>query len=148
RDVALRLRRTGRCPAVRRRGWPARGDSRGSRVEAADSGRGVRRRRPHRAPSIQEPAARRGPGRHGVYALMTMYANRVVVTGLGAVTPAGNDVPAFWRSLVEGRSGVRPIEALAAAGVRPSYAAEVTGLAPDAGGLPRRRQKMMGRQAQ
>jgi 3-oxoacyl-(acyl-carrier-protein) synthase len=31
---------------------------------------------------------------------------RVVVTGLGAVTPLGNDVPTSWDGLVAGRSGV------------------------------------------
>lgn len=33
---------------------------------------------------------------------------RVVVTGLGAVTPLGSDVPTFWRRLVAGDSGVGP----------------------------------------
>ena len=31
---------------------------------------------------------------------------RVVVTGMGALTPIGNDVPAYWASLVNGRSGI------------------------------------------
>ncbi|MFC7309556.1 beta-ketoacyl-[acyl-carrier-protein] synthase family protein [Streptomyces monticola] len=35
---------------------------------------------------------------------------RVVVTGVGAVTPLGSDVPALWRSLLEGRSGARQLE--------------------------------------
>lgn len=34
---------------------------------------------------------------------------RVVITGLGAVTPVGNDVPSTWRALLEGRSGIGPI---------------------------------------
>src|SRR5271166_1850578 len=34
---------------------------------------------------------------------------RVVVTGLGAVTPLGNDVGTFFSGLLEGRSGVGPI---------------------------------------
>jgi 3-oxoacyl-[acyl-carrier-protein] synthase II len=34
---------------------------------------------------------------------------RVVVTGLGAVTPLGNSVPDYWRAICEGRSGVGPI---------------------------------------
>ena len=34
---------------------------------------------------------------------------RVVVTGMGALTPVGNDVPAFWDGLVNGRSGIGPI---------------------------------------
>ncbi|MFV2062911.1 MAG: beta-ketoacyl-ACP synthase II [Chloroflexota bacterium] len=36
---------------------------------------------------------------------------RVVVTGLGAVTPLGNDVPTYWQKLVAGESGVRRITA-------------------------------------
>jgi 3-oxoacyl-[acyl-carrier-protein] synthase II len=34
---------------------------------------------------------------------------RVVITGMGAVTPVGNDVAAFWEALVAGRSGAGPI---------------------------------------
>ena len=34
---------------------------------------------------------------------------RVVVTGLGAVTPLGSGVPTYWRRLVAGDSGVRTI---------------------------------------
>ena len=35
---------------------------------------------------------------------------RVFITGLGAVTPIGNDVPTFWENLVHGVSGAVPIE--------------------------------------
>ena len=34
---------------------------------------------------------------------------RVVVTGLGAITPVGNDVATTWRALLDGRSGAAPI---------------------------------------
>lgn len=34
---------------------------------------------------------------------------RVVITGLGAVTPVGNDAPTTWRSLLSGMSGIGPI---------------------------------------
>ncbi|MGH2393028.1 MAG: beta-ketoacyl synthase N-terminal-like domain-containing protein, partial [Candidatus Limnocylindria bacterium] len=34
---------------------------------------------------------------------------RVVVTGLGAVTPLGNDVATYWDGLVSGRSGIQRI---------------------------------------
>ena len=37
------------------------------------------------------------------------YERRVVVTGLGVVSPVGNDVETAWRNLVEGRSGLGPI---------------------------------------
>ena len=35
-----------------------------------------------------------------------MRNRRVAVTGLGAVTPIGNDVPSFWKALVQGKNGV------------------------------------------
>ena len=38
-----------------------------------------------------------------------MEKKRVVVTGLGAVTPCGNSAKALWEALTEGRSGVGPI---------------------------------------
>ena len=41
--------------------------------------------------------------------MRTITLRRVVVTGLGAVTDAGNTVPEFWKSLIEGRSGIGPI---------------------------------------
>jgi 3-oxoacyl-[acyl-carrier-protein] synthase II len=34
---------------------------------------------------------------------------RVMITGMGAVTPVGNDVASFWAALVTGRSGAGPI---------------------------------------
>ncbi|GLG01048.1 3-oxoacyl-[acyl-carrier-protein] synthase 2 [Alicyclobacillus hesperidum subsp. aegles] len=37
-------------------------------------------------------------------------ARRVVVTGLGVVSPVGNDVPTFWDSLLSGKSGIREID--------------------------------------
>ncbi len=35
-------------------------------------------------------------------------ANRVVVTGMGALTPLGNDVDSFWAAVINGKSGIRP----------------------------------------
>ena len=34
-----------------------------------------------------------------------MKLKRVVVTGIGLVTPLGNDVPTAWNNLIEGKSG-------------------------------------------
>ncbi len=55
---------------------------------------------------------------------------RVVVTGMGAVTPLGNDVGAYWEALVAGRSGVRPIAAYDASAQGVRIAAEVQGFDP------------------
>jgi 3-oxoacyl-[acyl-carrier-protein] synthase II len=77
-----------------------------------------------------------------------MFAKRIVVTGVGAVTPVGQDVDASWQSLLDGRSGVGPIAAFPAEGAKPAYAAEVKDFVPERAGLPRRKLKMMGRQAQ
>ncbi|NHO65240.1 beta-ketoacyl-ACP synthase II [Aestuariicella hydrocarbonica] len=40
-----------------------------------------------------------------------MSRRRVVVTGLGMVTPLGNDVASTWKGILEGRSGATPIQA-------------------------------------
>jgi 3-oxoacyl-[acyl-carrier-protein] synthase II len=40
-----------------------------------------------------------------------MNDRRVVITGLGAITPVGNDVETFWSNLKNGVSGIRPITA-------------------------------------
>lgn len=50
---------------------------------------------------------------------------RVVITGLGAVTPVGIGVPAFWQALREGRSGVGPITRFDASPYPCRVAAEV-----------------------
>ena len=38
-----------------------------------------------------------------------MSKTRVVVTGLGATTPLGGDVPTTWEALLAGKSGVRTV---------------------------------------
>jgi len=40
-----------------------------------------------------------------------MNDRRVVITGIGVVTPVGNDLETFWKSLVQGRSGIGRIQA-------------------------------------
>jgi 3-oxoacyl-[acyl-carrier-protein] synthase II len=55
---------------------------------------------------------------------------RVVVTGLGAVTPVGNSVPEYWRAVCEGRSGVGPITRFDPKRLDTRIAAEVKGFDP------------------
>ena len=52
---------------------------------------------------------------------------RVVVTGMGAVTPVGNDVATMWRSLLDGKSGAAPITRFDATNFEVRFACEVKG---------------------
>ncbi len=55
---------------------------------------------------------------------------RVVITGMGAVTPLGNDVATFWRRLVAGESGVRRIHNFDPSRVDSTVAGEVVDFDP------------------
>lgn len=55
---------------------------------------------------------------------------RVVVTGMGAITPVGNDVATTWRSLIEGKSGTTPITKFDASKFTCRIAAEVKDFNP------------------
>ncbi len=55
---------------------------------------------------------------------------KVVVTGMGAVTPVGNDVKTFWESLIEGKSGVGFITRFDTADFKVKLAAEVRDFHP------------------
>jgi 3-oxoacyl-[acyl-carrier-protein] synthase II len=55
---------------------------------------------------------------------------RVVVTGVGAVTPVGNDVETTWRALVAGRHGIGPITRFDTEGFKATLAAEVKDFDP------------------
>ena len=57
-------------------------------------------------------------------------ARRAVVTGIGAVTPIGNDAETFWRNLVAGVSGVRRISAYDPSGEDVQIAAEIQDFDP------------------
>ncbi len=60
-----------------------------------------------------------------------MSRRRVVVTGLGAVTPVGKTVETYWESLVAGRSGVAPITSFDASHLAVTFAGEVTDFDPE-----------------
>ncbi|MGI8658861.1 MAG: beta-ketoacyl-ACP synthase II [Candidatus Limnocylindria bacterium] len=57
-------------------------------------------------------------------------SRRAVITGLGAVTPIGNDVATFWRNLTGGVSGVAPISLFDASDLEVRIAAEVKDFEP------------------
>ncbi len=56
-----------------------------------------------------------------------MQLKRVVITGLGAVTPIGNNVTDYWNNLVNGVSGAAPITHFDAAKFKAQFACEVKG---------------------
>ncbi len=56
-----------------------------------------------------------------------MDARRVVITGLGALTPVGNTAEEFWSALIHGRSGIGPITRFDATGYPTRIAGEVRG---------------------
>ncbi|MFM8492958.1 MAG: beta-ketoacyl-ACP synthase II [Bacteroidota bacterium] len=60
-----------------------------------------------------------------------MQMRRVVVTGLGALTPIGNTVSEYWNGLVQGTSGAAPITRFDASKFRTRFAAELKGFDPE-----------------
>jgi 3-oxoacyl-[acyl-carrier-protein] synthase II len=59
---------------------------------------------------------------------------RVAITGIGLVTPVGNDVATTWSALLAGRSGGAPITIFDASGFPVRIASEVKGFDDDAAG--------------
>ena len=60
-----------------------------------------------------------------------MELKRVVVTGLGALTPIGNDVPTAWKNAVEGKSGAGKITHFDASLFKTQFACEVKDFKPE-----------------
>ncbi|MDN5306196.1 MAG: 3-oxoacyl-[acyl-carrier-protein] synthase, partial [Bacteroidota bacterium] len=61
---------------------------------------------------------------------MFMELKRVVVTGLGAVTPLGNDVETTWKNAIAGKSGAGPITQFDASLFKTQFACEVKNFDP------------------
>jgi len=59
-----------------------------------------------------------------------MEIRRVVVTGLGALTPIGNSIPEYWNSLVNGVSGAAPITKFDASNFKTQFACEIKNYDP------------------
>ncbi len=60
-----------------------------------------------------------------------MELKRVVVTGLGALTPVGNTVPEYWNGLINGVSGAAPITRFDATNFKTRFACEVKNYKPE-----------------
>ena len=60
-----------------------------------------------------------------------METRRVVITGMGALTPVGNNVPAFWEGLLAGKNGIGPVTRFDTAEYKAKLAAEVKGFDPE-----------------
>jgi 3-oxoacyl-[acyl-carrier-protein] synthase II len=66
-------------------------------------------------------------------------SRRVVITGMGVISPLGNSLDSLWDSLSQGKSGVAPIQSIPSAGLPTSIAGECrdfTGHINDFGELP------------
>ena len=68
--------------------------------------------------------------------------HRVVVTGVGAVTPVGNSASESWEALMKGKSGIAPITKFDTSVFDVKFAGEVKGFSPDLF-VPKKEQKRM-----
>ena len=75
---------------------------------------------------------------------MSEHAHRVFVTGVGAVSPLGNDAETTWKQLVEGRSGAGPITRFDTTAFDVRFACEVKEFSPE-GVIDRKDAKRMDR---
>ncbi|MDQ3889649.1 MAG: beta-ketoacyl-ACP synthase II [Actinomycetota bacterium] len=78
---------------------------------------------------------------------MRVDGRRVVVTGVGAVTPLGNDAETFWENLTAGKSGAGPITLFDASDYPVTFACELKDFDP-ARWLDRRKARKMDRFSQ
>ena len=68
---------------------------------------------------------------HYINYFYTMELKRVVVTGLGAITPLGNTVEETWENIKNGKSGAAPITHFDATQFKTQFACEVKGFDPN-----------------
>ncbi|MBR3513159.1 MAG: beta-ketoacyl-ACP synthase II [Bacteroidaceae bacterium] len=72
-----------------------------------------------------------------------MELKRVVVTGLGAVTPVGNSAEETWQNLVKGVSGAAPITHFDSSAFKTQFACEVKNFKPEDFGIDRKESRKM-----
>lgn len=75
---------------------------------------------------------------------VTRPERRVVVTGMGCISPLGLDLPTSWKNAVAGQSGIAPITSFDASGLDVRFAGEVKGFDPTPF-IDKKDQKKMGR---
>ncbi|HXX94622.1 MAG TPA: beta-ketoacyl synthase N-terminal-like domain-containing protein, partial [Planctomycetota bacterium] len=73
---------------------------------------------------------------------MSPTRNRVVITGLGAITPLGHDVETYWSALLAGRSGVAKIQKFDTTGHSVTFGSEVKDFDPGAHIDPKEAKRM------
>ncbi len=73
--------------------------------------------------------------------------SRVVVTGIGVVSPIGNSRPLFWQACLEGRSGARRLDSpwVTQTGLATSFAATVGAYAPEDAGVDPKQARVIDR---
>ncbi|MDE6513504.1 MAG: beta-ketoacyl-[acyl-carrier-protein] synthase II, partial [Muribaculaceae bacterium] len=77
-----------------------------------------------------------------------MELKRVVVTGLGAITPLGNDVETTWNNAVAGKSGAGPITHFDASKFKTQFACEVKDFDAASYGIDRKKARQLDLYAQ
>lgn len=77
-----------------------------------------------------------------------MDQKRVVVTGIGAITPLGNTLEEYWNGLVNGVSGAAPITLFDASKFKTKFACEIKNFNPEEHGLDKKEARKLDRFAQ
>ena len=86
------------------------------------------------------------PGRcAGRFLGANMSRKRVVITGLSAISPLGNNLETSWHNLLEGKSGIAPITAFDTSAFDAKIAGEVKGFVPENFGIPAKQANRMDR---
>lgn len=75
-------------------------------------------------------------------------SKRIVITGLGMLTPVGNDVASSWENLIAGRGGIDRLTLFDPAGLETQIGGEVKGFKPEEHGIDRKEARRMDRYAQ
>ncbi|MBR6453145.1 MAG: beta-ketoacyl-[Fibrobacter sp.] len=74
-----------------------------------------------------------------------MNTRRVVITGMGAVTPIGKSAPELWNAIKAGKSGIAPITLFDATNCPVKIAAEVKEFKPEEHGIDPKEARRMAR---